>query len=160
MWCIYIFCRLVAKSCRTFCVPQASLSFTISWYLLKFMSIELVMLTNHLILCFPFSFCLQIFPASRSFPVSRLFISSGQNSEASSLVLPTNIQSWFPFRIDIYVCVRACIYSIYMEYNTMEYYSIRKKEWNFAISNNMDGLGGYYAEWNKSDIETNTGWYH
>ena len=29
-----------------------------------------------------------------------------------------------------------------------------KKEWNFAICNNMDGLGGYYAKWNKSDRET------
>ena len=30
---------------------------------------------------------------------------------------------------------------------------IHKKEWNFAICNNMDGLGGYYAKWNKSDKE-------
>ena len=29
----------------------------------------------------------------------------------------------------------------------------RKKEWNFAICNNMDGLGGHYAKWNKSDRE-------
>ena len=28
-----------------------------------------------------------------------------------------------------------------------------KKEWNFPIGNNMDGLGGYQAEWNKSDRE-------
>ena len=35
--------------------PQASLSFTISWSLLKLMSIELVMLSNYLILC-PLSF--------------------------------------------------------------------------------------------------------
>ena len=28
-----------------------------------------------------------------------------------------------------------------------------KKEWNFAIYNTMDGLGGYYAKWNKSDRE-------
>ena len=32
----------------------------------------------------------------------------------------------------------------------IEYYSAIKKEWNFAIPNNMDGLGGYYIEWNKS----------
>ena len=32
---------------------QASLSFSISWSLLKFMSIELVMLSNHLNLCCP-----------------------------------------------------------------------------------------------------------
>ena len=29
--------------------------------------------------------------------------------------------------------------------HTMEYYAAIKKEWNFAICNNMDGLGGYYA---------------
>ena len=46
----------------------------------------------------PFSFCLQTFPASGSFPVNRLFISSGQSNEASASasVLPMNIQGWFP----------------------------------------------------------------
>ena len=28
-----------------------------------------------------------------------------------------------------------------------------KKEWNFAICSNMDGPGGHYAKWNKSDRE-------
>ena len=28
-----------------------------------------------------------------------------------------------------------------------------KKEWHFAICNNVDGLGGYHAKWNKSDRE-------
>ena len=32
----------------------------------------------------------------------------------------------------------------------MEYYSALKKEWNFVICNNIDGLRGYYAKWNKS----------
>ena len=37
-----------------------------------------------------------------------------------------------------------------------------KKELNFVICNNMDGFGGYYAKWNKSDKERqiNTVWYH
>ena len=44
-----------------------------------------------------FSFCLQYFPASRSFPMSWLF-TSGQSigASASALVLSMNIQSWFP----------------------------------------------------------------
>ena len=29
---------------------------------------------------------------------------------------------------------------------TMEYYSAIKKEWNFAMCNNMDELGEYYAK--------------
>ena len=56
---------------------QASLSFTISQSLLKPMSIESVMPSNHVILCRPFSSCLQFFPASRSFPMSQFFASGG-----------------------------------------------------------------------------------
>ena len=43
-----------------------------------------------------FSFCLQSFPASGSFPMSRLFASSDQNIGALASVLPMNIQGWFP----------------------------------------------------------------
>jgi len=44
---------------------QASLSFTISWSLLKLMSIELVMASNHLILCCPLLLLPSIFPSIR-----------------------------------------------------------------------------------------------
>ena len=48
-----------------------------------------------------FSFCLQSFSASGSFPVSRLFTSGGQSfyASASASVLPKNIQGWFPLRL-------------------------------------------------------------
>ena len=46
---------------------QASLSFTISRSLLKLMSIELVMLFNHLILCCPLLLLPSIFPSIRVF---------------------------------------------------------------------------------------------
>ena len=77
---------------------QASLSFTISCNLLKLMSTESVISSNHLILCRPFSSCPQFFPASGSFPMSRLFTKGGQNigASASASVLPMNIQGWFP----------------------------------------------------------------
>ena len=42
---------------------QASLFITNSWSLLRLMSIELVMPSNHLIFCHPLSSCLQSFPA-------------------------------------------------------------------------------------------------
>ena len=35
----------------------------------------------------------------------------------------------------------------------MESESSIKKEHNYAICSNMDGLGGYYAKWNNSDKE-------
>ena len=47
--------------------PQASLSSTVSWSLLKLMSIELVMLSNHLILCCPLLHLPYIFPSIRIF---------------------------------------------------------------------------------------------
>ena len=46
---------------------QVSLSFTISWSLLKLKSIESVMLSKHFILCSPFLFLLSIFPSIRVF---------------------------------------------------------------------------------------------
>ena len=64
---------------------QASLSITNSWGLLKLMPIKLVMSCNHLILCHPFSSCLQSFPASRSFPMS-------QSSASVAKVLELQLQ--------------------------------------------------------------------
>ena len=78
---------------------QAFLSFTISRSLLKLMSIEWVMSSNHLILCHPLLlYFLQFFPASGSFPMSRLIALGGQmiGASASASVLPKNIQGWFP----------------------------------------------------------------
>ena len=46
---------------------QASLSITNSWSLLKFMFIELVMPSNHFILCRPLLLQLSIFPSIRHF---------------------------------------------------------------------------------------------
>ena len=44
----------------------------------------------------PFSFCLRSFPASGSFPMSRLFGSGDQRNGVSASVLSMNIQGWFP----------------------------------------------------------------
>ena len=76
---------------------QASLSITKSWNLLKLMSIESVITSNHLILCRPLLLP-SSFPASGSFPISQLFASGGQRIgvSASASVLPMNIQDWFP----------------------------------------------------------------
>ena len=74
-------------------MPGSSVS-TISRGLLKFMSIELVVLSNHFFLCHPL--LLLPFPASESFPMSQFFVSSGQSIWASVSVLPMNIQGWFP----------------------------------------------------------------
>ena len=46
---------------------QAAQSFTISWSLLKFMSTESVMPSNHLTLCHPLLLLPAVFPSSRVF---------------------------------------------------------------------------------------------
>ena len=73
---------------------------TISWSLLKLMSIESVMPSNFSSSDARFS-CPQSFPASGSFPMSWLFTSGDQSigASASGSVLPMNIQGWFPLGV-------------------------------------------------------------
>ena len=76
---------------------QASLSITNTQSLLKLMSIESVMPSNHLILCHPL-FLPSVFPSIRVFSnesvhcirLPKYWVS------ASASVLPMNIQDWFP----------------------------------------------------------------
>ena len=76
---------------------QSPLFFTISQSLLKFMSIEFVMLSNHLILCHPLLLLPSIFPSIRVFSnESALYIrwpnywsfsfSMGPSNEYSGLI--------------------------------------------------------------------------
>ena len=60
-----------------------------------------MMPSNHLILCRSLLLLSQSFPASGSFPLSRLFASGGQSTGVSTLasVLPMNVQGWFPLRL-------------------------------------------------------------
>ena len=61
-------CSVVSDSVTPWIVArQASLSITNSWSLLKLMSIESVMLSNHFIFCFPLLLLLSIFPSIRVF---------------------------------------------------------------------------------------------
>ena len=54
--------------------------------LLKFISIESVLLSNHFVLCHLFSFCLQSSPVLGSFPMSWCFTSGGQNIGAPCIL--------------------------------------------------------------------------
>ena len=82
---------------RLFATPwttarQASLSITNSWSLPKLMSIELVLLSNHLSLCHPLLLLLSIFPRISVFQMSQLSASGGQSigDSASTSVPPMN----------------------------------------------------------------------
>ena len=92
--------RSVVSKSVTSCIaaPHASQSFTIFWSLLKVMSTELMMPSNHLILCYPLLLLPSIFSNIRVFLVSQLFASGGQSigASASASVLPMNIPGCFP----------------------------------------------------------------
>ena len=76
---------------------HASLSITNFRSLLKLISIELVMPSNHLIFCCSFLLLPSNFPASGSFQMSQLFASRGQTVgvTASTSDLPMSTQDWF-----------------------------------------------------------------
>ena len=102
------------KSCLTRRLPwtaacQASLSFTISLSLLKLMSIESVMPSNHLILCRPLLLLSSVFPSIRVCLMSCLFPLGGQGigASASVPVLPMNIQGWFPLGLTGLICLQS-----------------------------------------------------
>ena len=79
---------------------QAFLSFTISWSLLRLMSLESMMPSNHLILCHPLLLP-SVFPSIGVFSNESTLQSGGQSigASASASVLPMNIQNWFLFRL-------------------------------------------------------------
>ena len=88
---------------------QTSLSITNPWSLLKLMSIESLLPSNHLILCRPLPLHPQSFPASGSFPMSQFFSSAGQSTgvSASASVLPMNIQNWLPLGLTGWISLQS-----------------------------------------------------
>ena len=93
---------LFAPSQTTAC--QASLFFTISWNLLKIMSIELVMPSNHLILYCPLLLLPSIFPCIRVFShESALCITWPKYWSFSFSISPSNEYSGLiSFRMDLF----------------------------------------------------------
>ena len=102
-----IYFSSVAQSCINSLYQQSipwtaashsSLSITNSWSWLKLTSIELVMPSNHHILCHPLLLPPSIFPSIRVFQMSQFFKSGGQSIgvSASTSVLSMTTQDWSP----------------------------------------------------------------
>ena len=95
------FCCSVTQSCLTLCDPMdcSIPGFPVPHYLREFAQTLCPLsqwwyptISSSVI---PFSFCLQSFAASGSFPMRQLFASGGWSIGASALVLLVNIQGWF-----------------------------------------------------------------
>ena len=90
--CVWLF----ATPCTA--ASQASLTITNSQSLPKLVSTESVMSSDHLILYCPLLLLPSIFPSIGVFSSESVLRSGGQSIgvSASALVLPINIQDWFP----------------------------------------------------------------
>ena len=111
--CWFCCCCSVTELCPTLynpkeCSRPGFLVLTLSLSLLRLMSIESVIPSNHLILCHLPSYH-QFFPASESFPVSQLFTSNDQSIEASASasVLRMNIQDWFHLALTCLISLQS-----------------------------------------------------
>ena len=92
--CVFI-CSVMSDSVTPWTAAhQASLSITSSRSLVKLMSIESVMPSNHLILRRPLLLLPSIFPSIRVF--SNQSVLRIRWPKASASALPMNIQGWFP----------------------------------------------------------------
>ena len=91
---------------------QASLSFTISWSLLKLMPTELVMPSKHLILCHPLLLLPSIFPSIRVFSnESTLHIRWPKYWNISFNIIPSN--EYLRLRT-VRGCVLSCFSSVWL----------------------------------------------
>ena len=122
---------VVSDSATTWtATPQASLSITNSWSLLKLMTIESVMPSNHLILCYPLLLPPSIFPSIRDFSnESTLRIRWPKYwSFSFSISLSSEYSGLISFRIDwldLWLIGKlALIWSIYLSTYSSTIYKI------------------------------------
>ena len=120
---------------------QASLSITNSWSLLKLMSIQSVMPSNHLVLCCPLFLLPAIFPSIRVFSSeSVLRIRWPKYWSFSFSISPSNeYPGLISFRIDCFdlLAVQGTLKSLFQEASILQQYVFyHSKNW-FIIFKNL-----------------------
>ena len=85
----------------------------------------------------PFSSCLQSFPASGSFSISRLFASGGQSigASASASILPINIQGWFPLGLTCLISLQSKGLSRVFSSTTIQKHQVFSAQHMIQLSN-------------------------
>ena len=129
--------QLFPIPCSAAC--QASLSITNSRSLLKLMSIDSVMPSNHLILCHPLVLLPSIFPSIRW-----LFTSGGQSIgvSASASVLPVNIQGWFPLGWTGWISLQSK--GLSRVFSTTQFKRINSSALSFLYSPTLTSIHDYW----------------
>ena len=113
---------------------QASLSFTISQSLLKLMSIELVMPSNHLILCHPLLLPPSIFPSIRVFSnESALHVRWPKYRSFSFSISPSNeCSGLISFRIDTFdlLAVQGTLKNLLQHHSSKVFFDTQLSLWS------------------------------
>ena len=123
----------VAQSCPTFATPwtvahQASLSIINSWSLPELMSIELVVPSNHLIVCHPLLLPPSIFPSIRvfsneSFQVAKILEFQLQH-QSFQLIFRVDFLYLFIYFLNFYFILQYCIgFAIHWHESSMGVYA-------------------------------------
>ena len=133
----------VTQSCQTLEVTprtaagQASLSITNSWSLLKVMSIESVISSNHLIVCCPLFLLPSIFPNIRVFSIeSVLHIRWPKYWSFSFSISPSNEYSGLiSFRMDWLdlLAVQGTLKSLLQHHSSKTSIQLKKKKTNHVL---------------------------
>ena len=137
---------------------QPTLSFNNSWSLLKLMSIESVMPSNHLILSHPLLFLLSIFPSIRVFSnESALCVRWPKYCSFSFGISPSNEYPWLvSFRIDWFdLLIKS--HKCSLEYSLFMMHLMRKAD--FIGKDSDDGKDWGQEEKGTTEDEI-VGWHH
>ena len=105
-----ILCDLKNCSMQSLCPPPCQT-------LLRFMSIELLMLYNHLFLCCPLSLLPSVFPSIRVFPNESALHIRWPKCWSFSKILPMNIQGWFPLGLTSLISLLSQEISSLLQHN-------------------------------------------
>ena len=100
---------------------------------------------------FPFSSCLQFFPASESFLVSQFFSSGGQSigASASASVHPRNIQDWFPLELTGWICLQSKGLSRVFFNTTVQKHQCFGAQLSFWSSSHLSPVGSMFVVWKR-----------
>ena len=138
LWPLSVFescCCSIAQSCPNLCDPctvahQAPLSSTNSLHLFKFMSIDLVMLSNHLILCHPLLLLTSVLPSIRVFFSESALCIRWPKSQSFSISLSKEYSGLISFRNDWFdlLAVQGALKSL--PSTTVRYFSAQPSLWS------------------------------
>ena len=125
---------LLSTPWTTACMP-GSLSFTVSQSLLRFMSIESMMLSNHLILCHLLLLLPSIFPSIRVFSSELTLHIRGPKYWSFSINPSNEYSGLISFRIDCFdlLAVQGTLKSLLKHHNSIQkhkFFGIQPSLWS------------------------------